>query len=96
MNYVFFLDKICFVSPGFWKFAGVGDYSDGGKRGGGGDSKAAGTEAKTGAKERPLPVRAVARSLQASSEKSYKNFRSFPVILYSYALPLFATCYDLV
>ncbi len=67
----FFIDKICFTSPGFRKFAGVGDYSDSGNRGGGGDSEADGTEAKTGAKERPLPVRAVARSLQASSEKSY-------------------------
>ncbi len=60
-----------FASQGFWKFAGVGDYSDGGNRGGGGDSEAAGAEAKTCAKERPLSVRAVARSLQASSEKSY-------------------------
>ncbi len=67
----FYIDKICFASPGFWKFTGVGDYSDGGNRCGGGDSEAAGTEAKIGAKERSLPVRAVARSLQASSEKSY-------------------------
>ena len=59
-----------FYLTGFWKFAGGVGY-DGGNRGGGGDSEADGTEAKTGAKERPLPVRSVARSLQASSEKSY-------------------------